>query len=69
MGAEEQGVRYPGEEMANVVSSGKTICSNVTETNCTFEITESADLYTLCLTLSNDVGESNPVSLSFTRES
>ena len=60
---------YPGEERAEVKLSppGETVCSDVTNTRCSFNITTEA-YYTLNLTLTNDAGKSDPVSLSFNSE-
>ena len=75
-GEKEEGrVVYPGEERALVELSSpghprETVCSNVTGTTCIFSIDPPVeDHYTAYVTLTNDAGSSEPVSLSFTCES
>ncbi|CAI8013383.1 hypothetical protein GBAR_LOCUS8495, partial [Geodia barretti] len=65
-GERDDGVEYPGEQKAVVKLSppGDTVCSDVADTRCTFNIT-TEDYYTVSLTLTNDAGSSEPVSLSF----
>jgi hypothetical protein len=65
-GERDDGVVYPGAQKAVVKLSppGNTVCSGVTDTRCTFNIT-TEDYYTVSLTLTNDAGSSEPVSLSF----
>ena len=68
-GESDDGVEYPGAQKAVVKLSppGDTVCSGVTDTRCTFNIT-TEDYYTVSLTLTNDAGSSEPVSLSFKSE-
>ena len=59
---------YPGEMdiSVNIVPKAEGFCSTVTETatDCTMLITKD-DIYTVHLTLSNDVGSTRPVMQIF----
>ena len=68
-GERDDGVVYPGAQKAVVKLSppGNTLCSDVTDTRCNFNIT-TEDYYTVSLTLTNDAGSSEPVSFSFNSE-
>ena len=66
-GAEEEGVVYPGEVGVSVdLDPGDITCSGVTadDISCTVNITRDDD-YTVSLTLSNDVGSTQPVMAMF----
>ena len=57
-GAEAEGVVYPGEVVVSIeLDPGNIVCSDVAteDTSCTVSIT-SDDVYTVSLTLRNDVG-------------
>ena len=63
-GMREEGIVYPGQQMAMVVlTPGKIECT-VTDTRCTASITEDNN-YTLNLTISNDIGSSEAAIRSF----
>ena len=67
---EEEGVVYPGEVGVRVdLDPGDIACSGVTadDTSCTVNITRD-DNYTASLTLSNDVGSTQPVESMFNCE-
>ena len=67
---EEEGVVYPGEVEVRVdLDPGDISCSDVTadDTTCTVNITADED-YTVNLTLSNDVGSTQPVESMFNCE-
>ena len=67
---EEEGVAYPGEVEVRVdLDPGDMACSGVTadDTSCTVNITRDED-YTVSLTLSNDVGSTQPVETTFNCE-
>ncbi|CAI8025153.1 hypothetical protein GBAR_LOCUS14558 [Geodia barretti] len=67
-GEREVGVVYPGEEMATVdLTPGGTICSllSTPNTSCTATITSDCNNYNISVTLSNDIGSSQPVSIIF----
>ena len=62
---------YPGEEMTTVdLTPGGTICSllSTTNTSCTAAITNDCNNYNISITLSNDIGASQPVSTIFNCE-
>ena len=64
---EEEGVVYPGEVEVRVdLDPGDMVCSGVTadDISCTVNITRD-DNYTVSLTLSNDVGSTQPVESMF----
>ena len=67
---EEEGVVYPGEVEVRVdLDPGNMTCSGVTadDISCTVNITRD-DNYTVSLTLSNDVGSTQPVESMFNCE-
>ena len=67
---EEEGVVYPGEVEVRVdLDPGDMACSGVTadDISCTVNITRD-DNYTVSLTLSNDVGSTQPVESMFNCE-
>ena len=67
---EEEGVVYPGEVEVRVdLDLGDMACSGVTadDISCTVNITRD-DNYTVSLTLSNDVGSTQPVESMFNCE-
>ena len=62
---------YPGEEMTTVdLTPGGTICSllSTPNTSCTATITNDCSNYNISITLSNDIGSSQPVSIIFNCE-
>ena len=50
----EEGVVYPGDVEVVVQVNGSTICSEVTDTSCTVDL--SRDVYNISITQSNDIG-------------
>ena len=69
-GGEVEGVLYPGVVMVAVeLEPGGIGCSGVTapDTSCTTIITRD-DSYTVNLTLSNDIGSTEPVIITFACE-
>ncbi|CAI8017200.1 hypothetical protein GBAR_LOCUS10484 [Geodia barretti] len=67
-GEREVGVVYPGEEMTTVdLTPGGTICSFLSTPiiSCTATITNDCSNYNISITLSNDIGPSQPVSIIF----
>ena len=61
------GVEYPGEvEVIVELNPGNIVCSDVTteDTSCTVSITRD-DVYTVSLTLSNDVGSTQAALNTF----
>jgi hypothetical protein len=66
-GEMKEGVLYPGRQSAMVeVTPGGTVCSGVamSDTSCTTNITND-DNYSINLTVSNDIGPSQPVIVMF----
>ena len=62
---------YPVEEKVVLgLSPGGTYCPDltVTDTSCTTVITSDCNNYSISLTLSNDVGTSQPATADFDRE-
>ena len=61
------GVEYPGEvEVIVELDPGNIVCSDVTteDTSCTVSITDD-DVYTVSLTLSNEVGSTQAALNTF----
>ena len=58
---------YPGNEVVTIeLDPGDILCSDVTvtDTNCTTTITRD-DTYTISVTISNDLGSSQPAINTF----
>ena len=67
-GMGDENLIYPQEEDAIVkLTPGNLDCQGVTDNSCNATINEETD-YTVSLTLTNNIGSSNPVTRSFNCE-
>ena len=66
-GNEEPNVVYPTHEATVVLTPGNIDCSAVTDTRCTTSIPGN-DIYTVTLTLTNEIGTTGPVTGTFNCE-